>query len=146
MAVTDAFHAAGAAGDGGGDADDFAADVQQGPAAVAEVDAGVGLDEVAVVALVEGAEQAGHGTAQGADDAEGHGRLALGGHAEGVAHDHAEVSLADGGHVADAGLGQAGGVDAEDGQVAAVIAGDGPDGEGVALASVQMMSRGRLRR
>ena len=63
----DAHVAAGAAGDGGVDADDLAVRVDQRAAAVAGVDGGVGLDEVLVVG------DADVGAALGADDAGGDG-------------------------------------------------------------------------
>ena len=70
--------------DGGVDADDFAREVKQRPAGVTGVDLGGGLDEVGIKpALFVG--ELGEGAFGGADNADGHGHLALGGHAVGVA-------------------------------------------------------------
>ena len=65
-------YALGLAVDGGADADDVAVHVDDGAAAVAVVDGGVGLDHV-----VEDAVLGVDGAALGADDAEGDGGAAF---------------------------------------------------------------------
>ena len=59
----------------GVDAHDFTLQVQQGAAAVAGVDCGVGLDQVAKLAVTQG-----NRPAQGADDTRGHSGSALKAH------------------------------------------------------------------
>ena len=87
----DAFVAAAGAGDGRVDADHFAAQVQQRPAAVAGVDGGVGLQEVLVVHAVVAQLQV--AAALGADDAVGD-RVAQAERAADGEHEIADVELA----------------------------------------------------
>src|SRR5262249_53163658 len=103
----DALEAAGAALDGGVDADDLALQVDQRAAGVAGVDGRVGLDEVLVHVHVQA-------TALGADDAVGHGA----GPAERGADGQDAVADLHGPAVAQFEGGQVAlGVDADDGQV-----------------------------
>ena len=117
--------------DGDVDADQLAVDVDQRPARVARVDAGVGLDQVAVDLLVG----EGHVPLQGADDPDGDGVLV----AEGVA-DRDDV-LADHqvGRRADRDRGQgAAGVDLEHRQVHRLVLLDHPGRVARAVGEVDL--------
>src|SRR5262249_26846093 len=84
----DAEIAAVAAVDGGSDADELAAGIDERAAGIAGVDGGVGLDEVGIAA---GRSDFGVAAAGGADDAERHGFVK----AERIADGHGDVADAE---------------------------------------------------
>ena len=133
----DAFVAAGGAGDGGVEADDFAAEIHERAAAVAGVDGGVGLNEVlqfeVFVAEVEVV------ATFGADDAAGH-ALAEAERAADGEHEVADLELV---AIAELGRFEAAGVDGESGDVGFAVA---PNLFGMKHAAIVQVNFNPLRR
>ena len=108
--------ALGGGDDGGVDADDLGAGVEEGAAGVAGVEGGVGLEDV----VDEAAGAGGEGAAEGADDAGGDGVF----EAEGIADGDGDLADVDFAGIAEGEVGEIREIDAEDGEVGVGVVAD----------------------